>query len=205
MVAEGIELTILTADDPGIAAEMASKQGFDLGIIHTVDSGLWTTWDIQNPSKPALPQPTTYIVDPAGILLWFKTTGKYSDRIDAKKVIERIEEHRGGPMAGGADDAPEAIDWNDVVTVEHIVEEDRPVLQVTVKHGFHVYGLKERKARPMEVWADGAQVAADIPRKRLVEGRFAFHLGTPADEGELRFQACTDAICGPPMSASWAR
>ena len=199
-------LWVVTADSVDVVRAAANQKGLNLAAFVAVDDSLWTEWQVQNPSRPEIPNPTTYLVGPDGTLIWRETTPKYGARINAAQVIERIEAHRRGELEStlpADSQEPGPVDWNDLVAAEVRPERRGSLLTVTVREGFHVYGRRERLARPLEVWVNGEVVRARIPRGPLLDGTFSFSMKTSEVAGELHYQACSGSLCGPPSVVAW--
>jgi hypothetical protein len=207
-------LVILSADTPEVLATAVAEEELTSPIT-SVSPLLWEQWGVANSRRPEIPVPATYIVAEDGTVVWAKQTAAVSGRTRARRVVEVIEELRAGeltvvPPPGVEHSVP---DWDTVVTTHGVETEEGTAVVVTVADGFHVYGKRERNARPLQVWVDGQLVRAKVPPGRAVdsvgtrtywlEGTVRVELKQDADAGVVRYQACNPSLCGPPSELYW--
>jgi len=202
----GARVWILTSDPAELVEADMTDKNLIIAPMAVVEQALWTEWGIENPSRPEIPQPTTYIVAPDGTLIWAKTTGMYSERIAAARVLNVIQNHRNKavieqPDAPTAHDAP--IDWDSVLTVDATSDSKNLQLAVHVSEDFHVYGRKEKIAFALQVQVDGKKVRTKVPAGPLLHDDVLITARTGAQAGTLVYQACSGAVCGPPAELDW--
>ena len=208
-------LLVLVAEPVDVTASALARRGIDVPIA-VVDPALWTSWGLANPARPELAQPTTFVVDPAGKLIWRRTTGKYSPRVSVPAVLEQIERHRRGQAFSAFPPAKVSAVGTPVLQVHTArISERRVQLEVVVPDGFHIYGRKEQLGTPPEVYVDGEPVPTRVPageRTRSapnapvsywLHGSVKVEAETGSDVGEVVVQACSDTTCFPPAYVPW--
>lgn len=213
----GAVLYVLTPDRPEALAAGIEKNQLSATII-PVDKSLWAEWGITNLEKDKLPHPSTFVVDPTGMVVFAETNEDYNLRADPSQVVAAVESLRAGDeVASQSEDAPsEGPKWDGAFQLQTSTVDEGVQLSIEVREGFHVYGKKEEIARPLEVRVDGQpDVDVEIPDGErhefplgvvwVVEGTVDLLVPvTPPASGELDLQLCTDTACSPPVTMPWS-
>ena len=215
--AAGAVLYVLSPDRPDALAAGIEKNALTATII-PVDKSLWAEWGITNLDKDKLPHPSTFVVDPAGMVVFAETNEDYNLRADPSEVIAAIASMRAGEeVARKAGHEPnEGPNWDGAFQLHSSKVDEGVRLRIEVREGFHVYGKKEEIARPLEVRVDDQpEVVVAIPDGErhefplgvvwVVEGTVDLLVPvTPPASGELDLQLCTDTACSPPVTMPWS-
>jgi hypothetical protein len=221
VAAAGAVVYVLTTDAPEVVANAARKKKLTTPI-HTVTPALWASWGLANPRKDKLPHPSTVVIGPDGTVRQRITHVDYRKRADASAVLAALgagsELRAAEPERDAEPSTPAPIDWDGALVLS-VVPADRGVtLVLTVAPGFHVYGAKEKTARPLAVRIDGETGKTRIPpgdRKDLGPGvgvawvlegeiRLTVPVKGDAPSGELDVQLCTEGACSAPVTRTWS-
>jgi hypothetical protein len=216
-------VVVLTADKVDVLREAIAKQGFGQHFV-SVDKSFWAQWGLRNRLSRKLPHPTTLVVAPDGRVVYREIHVNYTQRASVQTVVDLVRTHPVTPLAPPHVPPPPTRepDWNHAISVQARFEGEALLVIADVAPGFHVYGAMEDISRPLAVFVDQLpDLAVPIPdgeRRTLsealgpawvLEGRVSLRAGLPPDapdhlSGVLDYQVCTDAMCAPPESATWA-
>ncbi|MFT7519528.1 MAG: hypothetical protein ACI9MC_001670 [Kiritimatiellia bacterium] len=202
---------MLTAEDaPTTLAALRSKK-IDVPVA-IVDPALWVRLGRVNEKRPELPQPTLFVIDPHGAVVWSRGSQAYSDRTSAAHVVGIVRDLVEGkpPPASEVTPTPISMDEAPHVTVTaHHTGPRKMIVRVNVSDGWHVYGRRERSAEPISLHSDGSTLRAKIPdgervvwdpnepASRWLSGPIDVPVRSSVNHGELRYQACKRSICLP--------
>ncbi len=214
LTAAGGHLVILSADTPEVLAAAVAEEELTSPIT-SVSPLLWEQWGVANTRRPEIPVPATYILDEHGTVVWAKQTAAVSGRTRARRVVDVIEQLSAGQLNAPSTPVVEhgEPDWDAAVSAYGVQTEAGTAVVVTIADGFHVYGRRERNARPLQIWVEGQQVKAKVPPGRAVdsvgtrtywlEGTVRVEWKQDAQAGVVRYQACNASLCGPPSELYW--
>ncbi len=219
ITAAGATLLVLTADAPDTLNRVVPQKGLEATFV-PVDPALWARWGITNPKRESVPHPGTLVVAPDGTVLLFETHVNYRVREDAEQVLARITEHRAsGQLIAAPAQESQAVVWDAALRTSAERRGETVAITLDIADGFHVYGTKERTARPLALRVDGrAEAELTLPEGSKTElggglgeawvltGRQVITVvGTSgAIAGELDVQLCTETACSRPRTVRWS-
>lgn len=218
-------LLVLTADDPDLLRRLLPEKGLEATFV-PVEPGMWTRLGVRNPKREHLPHPTSLVIAPDGTVVLREVHVNYKQRSPPATVLAVIEAHRssGAVMAtpedvgGGPDAEP---NWDAALTVSATPREGGAALDIEIAEGFHLYGAKERTARPLAARVHGHPgVVVTVPDgartdlggglgeswllPRSVRLSVDVPVGSPgAITGSLDVQVCTSSLCSRPRTVEW--
>jgi len=211
-------LYVLTPDRPEPLAAAIAKHELRSPVV-PIDKSLWVEWGITNRANDKLPHPSTFIIDPDGVVVYAQTFENYRERnlpSDVVAILMTLQAGGDAPTPDATASTPsQGPQWDGALQLRAVAVEGGINLHLDLREGFHVYGAKEEISRPLYVTVDGrTDVRVHIPDGERKE----FELGVvhvlkdevdlfvpvaPPASGMLDVQLCTDGACSPPVTMPW--
>ena len=211
-------LYVLTPDRPEPLAAAIARHDLKSPIL-PIDKSLWAEWGITNRSNDKLPHPSSFIIDPDGVVVYAQIFEDYRERNLPSDVVATLVSLQAGGDAPPTEDTPsepsQGPQWDDALQLRAEAVDGGINLHLDIREGFHVYGAKEEISRPLYVTVDGRDdIQVHIPdgeQKEFALGvvhvlKDEVDLRVPVDppaSGTLDVQLCTDGACSPPFTMSW--